>query len=137
MFVFFENLNCLAWLANRYIAVHLFCVLVCKVFRRKLVGSSEELFVIWIIKDKTEKWPGVLGGRVVLVADTDHFILSRLPLWFAPDFEKAQKGWFLALPVIKVVSYVPKVGGSFLAHRLPPPVKLTAMIWLKYCWMWR
>jgi hypothetical protein len=39
--------------------------------------------------------------------------------------------------VIKFTNCLPMVGGSLRALRLLPPLKLVAMIYLKYCWKWR
>jgi hypothetical protein len=38
---------------------------------------------------------------------------------------------------IKLASCLPMVGGSLRVIRLLPPLKLVAMIKLKYCWKWR
>ena len=37
----------------------------------------------------------------------------------------------------KFVSDLRQVCGFLRVFRLPPPIKLTASIWLKYCWKWR
>ena len=37
----------------------------------------------------------------------------------------------------KVCQWIVQVGGFLLVHRFPQPVKLTATIWLKYCWKGR
>jgi len=39
--------------------------------------------------------------------------------------------------VIQIVSAVQQVGGFLRVLRFPPPIKLTATVWLKYCWKWR
>jgi hypothetical protein len=39
--------------------------------------------------------------------------------------------------VIKFVSDLLQVGGFFGILRFRPPIKLTTMILLKYCWKWR
>jgi hypothetical protein len=39
--------------------------------------------------------------------------------------------------VIKITSCLPMVGGSLQVLWLIPPLKLVAMILLKYCWKWR
>ena len=39
--------------------------------------------------------------------------------------------------VIKFVSGLRWVGGFIKILRFPPPIKLTATIWLKYCWKWQ
>ena len=41
---------------------------------------------------------------------------------------------WLASHMIRFVSNLLKVGGSFQVLRLPPAVKLTSTIWLKNCW---
>ena len=47
---------------------------------------------------------------------------------------KLQKGALYSQPqVIKFTSYMPMVGGSLRILRLLPPLKLVAMIQLKYC----
>jgi len=39
--------------------------------------------------------------------------------------------------VIKFVSDLRQVDGFLRVIRFPPPIQLTATIWLKYCWKWR
>jgi hypothetical protein len=39
--------------------------------------------------------------------------------------------------VIKFVSDLRQVGGFLWVLQFPPPIKLAATIWLKYCWKWR
>ena len=39
--------------------------------------------------------------------------------------------------VIKFVNVLQQVCGFLLVLRLPPPIKLTTTIWLKYFWKWR
>jgi hypothetical protein len=39
--------------------------------------------------------------------------------------------------VIKFVSDLRHVCGFLQILWFPPPIKLTATIWLKYCWKWR
>jgi hypothetical protein len=39
--------------------------------------------------------------------------------------------------VIKFVSDLRQVSGFLQVLQFPPPIQLTATIWLKYCWKWR
>jgi hypothetical protein len=39
--------------------------------------------------------------------------------------------------VIKFVSDLRQVGGFLRVLQFPPPIKLIATIYLKYCWKWR
>jgi hypothetical protein len=39
--------------------------------------------------------------------------------------------------MIMLVSALQQVGGFLWVLRVPPPIKLTATILLKYCWKWR
>jgi hypothetical protein len=60
---------------------------------------------------------------------TAHTSLS--PIWhgFAPSFVNYKKGALYSQPqVIKFTSCLPMVGGSLWLLRLPPPLKLVAMI---------
>jgi hypothetical protein len=41
--------------------------------------------------------------------------------------------YFLSSITIKFTSWLPMVGGSLRGFRLPPPLKLVAIISLKYC----
>ena len=55
-----------------------------------------------------------------------------------PCFVNYKKGALDSQPqVIKFTSCLPMVGGSLRVLRLLPPLKLVAMIKLKYCWKWR
>jgi len=38
--------------------------------------------------------------------------------------------------VIQFVSDLRQDGGFLQVLRFPPPIKVTATIWLKYCWKW-
>ena len=44
---------------------------------------------------------------------------------------------FLIQHYVMFVSDLRKVSGFLWVPRFPPPIKLTAMIWLQYCWKWR
>jgi hypothetical protein len=68
---------------------------------------------------------------------TTHTSLSPIRRGFVPGFENYKKGALDSQPqVIKFTSCFPMVGGSLRVLRLPPPLKLIAMIKLKYCWKW-
>ena len=57
---------------------------------------------------------------------TAHTSLSPIRRGFAPSFVNYKKGAFDSQPqVIKLTSCLPRVGGSL---RIPPPLKLVAMI---------
>ena len=69
---------------------------------------------------------------------TIHTSLS--PIWrgFMPSCVNYRKGALDSqLQVIKFNSCLPRVGGSLRVFRLPPPLNLVAMIYLKYCRKWR
>jgi len=55
--------------------------------------------------------------------------LSPIRRGFAPSFVNYKKGALDSQPqVIKFTSCLPRVGGSLWVLRLPPPLKLVAMI---------
>ena len=57
---------------------------------------------------------------------------------FAPGFVNYKKGALDShLQVTKFTSYLPMVGGFLRVLLRLPPLKLVAMISLKYCWNWR
>jgi hypothetical protein len=59
--------------------------------------------------------------------------LSPIRREFTPSFVNYKKGALDShLQVIKFTSCLPRIGGSFLVLRLLPPLKLVAMIYLKY-----
>ena len=61
---------------------------------------------------------------------TTHTSLSPIRRGFAPSFVNNKKGAFDSQPqVIKFTSCLPRVGGSLRVLRLPPPLKLVAMIY--------
>jgi hypothetical protein len=68
-----------------------------------------------------------LGGWVRLLDLTTHTSLSPIRRAFAPGFVNYKK-LDSQLGVIKLTSCLPKVGGSLRVLRLPPPLKLVAMI---------
>jgi len=39
--------------------------------------------------------------------------------------------------VIQIISELRQVGDFIRLLWFPPPIKLTATVWLKYCWKWR
>jgi len=43
---------------------------------------------------------------------------------------------FIQHYLIKFVIDLQQVGDFLLVLRCSPPIKLTATIWLKYCWKW-
>jgi hypothetical protein len=61
---------------------------------------------------------------------TTHTSLSSIRRGFAPSFVNNKKGALDSQPqVIKFTSCLPRVGGSLRVLRLPPPLKLVAMIY--------
>jgi hypothetical protein len=80
--------------------------------------------------------PSVLFIRGARVAQwvrsldpTTHTSLSPIRRGFAPSFVNYKKGALDSQPqVIKITSCLPRVGGSLQVLRLPPPLKLIAMI---------
>jgi hypothetical protein len=78
-----------------------------------------------------------LGARVaqwgISLALIAHTSLSPIRCGFAPSFVNYKKGALDSQPqVIQFTSCLPMVGGSFWVLRLLPPLKLVAMILLKY-----
>ena len=70
---------------------------------------------------------------------TAHASLSPIRRGFAPSFVNYKKGALDSQPqVIKFTSCLHRIGGSLRVLRLPPPLKLVAMIYkqLKDCWKW-
>jgi hypothetical protein len=64
---------------------------------------------------------------------TIHASLTPIRRGFAPGFENYKKGALDSQPqVIKLTRCLPMVGGSLQVLRLLPPLKLIAMIYLKY-----
>jgi hypothetical protein len=59
--------------------------------------------------------------------------LSPLTLWVRTPLRRDVLDTTL---VIKFISDLRQVGGLLLELWFPPPIKLTATIWLKYCWKW-
>jgi len=86
-----------------------------------------------------EQQPGARVAHWVRSLDlTTYTSLSPIRRGFAPGFVNYKKGALDSQPqVIKFTSCLPMVGGSLPVPRLLPPLKLVAMIQLKYCWMWR
>jgi len=67
-----------------------------------------------------------------------HTSLSPIRRGFAPGCVNYKKGALDSqTQVIKFTSCLPMVGGSLRVLRLLPPLKMVAMIQLKYCWKWR
>ena len=60
---------------------------------------------------------------------SDFTVVSPIRCGFAPNFVNYKKGALDLQPqVIKFTSFLPWVGGSLRVLRLPPPLKLVAMI---------
>jgi hypothetical protein len=57
--------------------------------------------------------------------------LSPLMLWVRISIRRGVQHY-----VIKFISDLRQVSGFLRVLRFPPPIKLTATIWLKYCWKW-
>jgi len=78
------------------------------------------------------------GGsdRMVVGFTTTTCVISAHHHWSCEFKFRSWWGVVYSIPhyVIKFVSDLRQVGG-FL--RFPPSTKLTATIWLKYCWQWR
>ena len=69
----------------------------------------------------------VEGGSMSYL--TTHTSLSPIRRGFAPGFVNDKKGTLDSQPqVIMFTNCLPMVGGSLLVLRLPPPIKLIAMI---------
>ena len=65
---------------------------------------------------------------------TTHTSLSPIRCGFAPDFVNYKKGALDSQPQVeKLTSCLSMVGGSLRVLRLLPPLKLVAMISMKYC----
>jgi len=64
------------------------------------------------------------------------YIFSKNICWFINKFLQSKHFQFSKQSGQKLYSYFPMVGGSFRVLWLLPPLKLVAMISLKYCWKW-
>ena len=65
---------------------------------------------------------------------TTHTRLSPMRHGFAPGFVNYKKGALASQSqVIKITSYLPMIGVSLRVLQLLPPLKLVAMIQMKYC----
>jgi len=79
--------------------------------------------------------PKYRGRDRMLVGFTSIYALSAYHHWCC-EFE-FRPGRGVQHHVIKFVSDLQQVGGFLRVLWFPPPIKLTATIWLKYCWKWR
>jgi hypothetical protein len=85
------------------------------------------LFYLFAIIDRGR------GGRDrIVVGYTTTYAISAYHYWCC-EFE-SRSGRGVQHYVIKFVSDLQQVGGFLRVLRFPPPIKLTATIWLKYCW---
>jgi hypothetical protein len=64
------------------------------------------------------------------------YIFSKNICWFINKFLQSKHFQFSEQSGQKLYSYLPMVGGSLRVLWLLPPLKLVAMISLKYCWKW-
>ena len=88
---------------------------------------SSLLFYLFAIIDRGR------GGRDrIVVGYTTTYAISAYHYWCC-EFE-SRSGRGVQHYVIKFVSDLQQVGGFLRVLRFPPPIKLTATIWLKYCW---
>jgi hypothetical protein len=85
------------------------------------------LFVVYSL---SHNYQGDRVAQCVWSLDlTTHRSLSPIRRGFAPSFVNYKKGALDSQPkVIKFTSCLPRVGGSLRVIRLPPPLKLVAMI---------
>jgi hypothetical protein len=76
------------------------------------------------------------GGRDrMVVGFTTTYVISAYHHWCCELESRPGRG--VQHYVIKFVSYWRQVGGFLRVLWFPPPIKLTVMILLKYCWKWR
>ena len=88
---------------------------------------SSLLFYLFAIIDRGR------GGRDrIVVGYTTTYAISAYHYWCC-EFE-SRSGRGVQHYVIKFVSDLQQIGGFLRVLRFPPPIKLTATIWLKYCW---
>ena len=75
------------------------------------------------------------GGAQARSLDlANHTSLSPIRRGFAPSFVNYKKGALDSQPQVKMfTSCLPRFDSSVLVLRLPPPLKLVAMIYPKYC----
>jgi hypothetical protein len=77
---------------------------------------------------------GRRGHARIVVGFTTTYAISAYHYWCC-EFE-SRSGRGVQHYVIKFVSDLRQVSGFPRVLRFPPPIKLTAMISLKYCWKW-
>jgi len=82
----------------------------------------------WILR-------GHRGRDRMVVGFTATYVINVYNQWCC-DFE-SRPGRGVQHYEIKFVSDLRQVGGFLRALRFPPPIKLTTIIYLKYCWKWR
>ena len=82
----------------------------------------------WILR-------GHRGRDCMVVGFTATYVISVYNQWCC-DFE-SRPGRGVQHYEIKFVSDLRQVGGFLRALRFPSPIKLTTIIYLKYCWKWR
>ena len=75
---------------------------------------------------------GRRGRDCIVVGFTTTYAIST---WCCEFESRSERG--VQHYVIKFVSDLRQVGCLLRVLRFPPPIKLTAMILLKYCWKWR
>ena len=78
---------------------------------------------------------GHCGRDCMVFVFTTTYAISAYHHWCC-EFE-SRWGRGVQHYVITIVSDLRQVGGFLWVLRFPPPIKLTAMIWLQYCWKWR
>jgi hypothetical protein len=76
---------------------------------------------------------------ILLIEDPTLTVISELSFLRVVTTHR----WFIRIVCVYVRTSIVyssdwcQLGGSLWVLRFPPPIKLTATIWLKYCWMWR
>ena len=73
----------------------------------------------------------------MVVGFTTTYAISGYHHWRCEFESRSGEVYSIQHYVIKFVSDLRQVGGFFRVLQFPPPIKLTATIYPKYCWKWR
>ena len=127
------NCSVFLWIGNRTISAQFLIISSQNIRWKKLTVVN----ILFCCKNymHSNNGEGLCGSvsQVVGLPKT-HTSLSSIRREFAPGFGNYKKGALDSPPqVIKFISCLPIVGGFLRVLRLLPPLKLLAMIQLKYC----
>ena len=80
---------------------------------------------------------GHCGHDCLVVGFITTYAISAYHHWSCEYESRSDEVYSAQHYVIKFVSDLLQVGGFLQALRFPPPIKLTATMYLEYCWKWR